>query len=88
MSFGLRTRVGVLGLGAFLGHVSVISADETKSFVNLTLLLLRGELAVGAKFAGKVLGVRRIIVGLGSGVIVVIGITGVVVGVVATVLVR
>jgi len=69
------------------------------------LLLLGGEFTVGAKFAGKVLGVRRIlfftsiilsgvivpvgiVVGLGSGIVVVIGATGVVVGVAAAVLVR
>ena len=71
--------------------MSVISADKTKSFVDLTLLFLSGEFAVRAKFAGKVLGVRRVIlltsiiiprvvipVGLGSGVVVVIGTTRVV----------
>ena len=71
--------------------MSAFSADETKSFVYPTLLLFGGEFAVGAKFTGKVLSVRRIIlpgvvipvgivVGLGSGVVVV--------GVVAAVLVR
>jgi len=84
--------------------VSTISADETKSFVYPMLLLLGGEFTIGAKFTGKVLGVRRIllisiilpgvvvpvgiVVGLGSGIVVVIGTTGVVVGVVAAVLVR
>ena len=41
--------------------MSAFSADETKSFVYPTLLLLGGEFAVGAKFTGKVLSVRRII---------------------------
>jgi len=72
------------------------------------LLLLRGKLAVGAKFAGKVLGIIRRVILLTSiilsgvvipvGIIVgfcsrgvfgiVIGTTGIVVGIVATVLVR
>jgi len=85
--------------------VSAISADETKSFVYPMLLFLGGEFTVGAKFTGKLLGVRRSIlltsivlpgvvipvgiVGLGSGVVVVIGTAGVVVvGAVAAVLVR
>jgi len=69
----------------------MISADKTESFVYPTLLLLRGEFTVRAKFAGKVLGARRIILLTSiilSGVVVVIGTTGVVVGVVAIVLVR
>src|SRR3978361_2102182 len=101
MSFQLSTGVGVLGLRAFLGHVSAISADETKSFVDPTLLLFGGELAVRAKFAGKVLGVRRIIlltsiilpgvvipVGIVVGLgsrVVVVGTTGVVVVVIGVV---
>jgi len=71
--------------------MSAISADKTKSFVYLTLLLLGGEFTVRAKFTGKVLGVRRIILLTSiilSGVVVVIGTTGVGVGVVAAVLVR
>jgi len=58
------------------------------SFVDLMLLLLRGEFTVRAKFAGKFLRVRRIIVGLGSRGVVVIGTTGIVVVVVVVVPVR
>jgi len=58
--------------------MSTVSTDKTKSFVNPTLLLLGSEFAVRAKFTGKVLGVRRILLHTGiilSGVVITAGIT-------------
>ena len=63
--------------------MSTLSTDKTKSFVNPTLLFFGCKFSVGAKFAGKILGVVRKIILLTS-----IIMSGVVVGVVAAVLGR